>query len=50
MVKYGKVFKSGNSLALYIAKEVIEELGLKNGDYVKSEFVDGKIVVSKVEE
>lgn len=50
MIKYGKVFKSGNSLALYISKEVINELELKNGDYVKSEFVDGKLIVTKVEE
>lgn len=49
MLKYGKVFKSGNSLALYISKEVIDEIGLKNGDYVKSELVDGKIIVTKVE-
>ena len=50
MMRFSKLFKNGNSVALCITKEAMETLGLKNGDYVKSEIIDGKLVVSKVEE
>ena len=50
MVKYSKLFKSGNSVAVCFAKEALEQLELKSGDYIKAEVIDGKIIISKVEE
>ena len=50
MSRINKLFRSGNTLALSISKEVASELDLGLGDYVKVEVVDGKLVVSKVED
>ena len=50
MSRINKLFKTGNTLALSISKEIAKELGLEAGDYVKVEVVDGKLVASKVEQ
>ena len=50
MLKFSKLFKSGHSLAVCIPQKFIKELGIDNGDYIKLEYVDGKVIISKVEE
>ena len=49
MSRFNKLYKTGNTLALSISKEIANEIGFAFGDYVKVEVVDGKMVVSKVE-
>ena len=50
MSRFNKLYKTGNTLALSISKEIAAEIGFGIGDYVKVEVVDGKLVVSKVEQ
>jgi len=44
----GLVVRVGRKRAIYIPKSVAEELGLKEGDRILLEVVDGKIVLTPV--
>ena len=40
-----KIFKSGNSMVVYLPREILEPLGVSDGSEVSVELEDGKIVI-----
>jgi len=48
-MEIGKIYRQSNSLSCIIPKAVVKALGLKAGDHITWEVVDGKAVIRKLE-